>query len=188
MTDYSKYIGKDEQIIWRGESNPEGPPADPKKTKLLREFGVLDLGFGGMFVFGGIYNNYSGSSLAGALFMAGLFMIIGVCLLYKTFSYKQEDYCLTNKHFIITNEKGSVKSHTLFIRKGATVTGVNGEYGSILIRATLHGRNPPLRVRGIRNCEEVCKLINDAINNSKIDLDKKRAELLSADPSLLGKI
>ena len=177
--DFGKCLFKGEQILWTGESSPNAPSADKYRKRYDRMLCLLAFVIGGLLLFAAISHGYTGTDLAGALFLAAIFIAIGIWLWKSTVKYTQEYYCLTDKRLMIKHDKGNLDYHELYDVQTAEVTARKGEYGSIVVfsvhvdikkyKRQNYGRNQarPSKndiwcIRGVTECDMVCNAIINA--------------------------
>lgn len=67
-------------------------------------------------------------------------------------------------------------SLNLYLAKEAVVTGVKGEYGSLIVR-TLNYRDKKWGIRGVRNYEAVCEMINETAIIERREFDEAVSRL-----------
>ncbi|MBR4554145.1 MAG: hypothetical protein IKO27_00980 [Ruminococcus sp.] len=181
---FEKHLFRGEEILWTGESSPEGPPPDRRANSAIKRYSLATFLLGTVTVAMTFINKYSGTSLIGGLVFAVLAFFIAVVLWINAEKYRQEIYCLTNMRFLVIDERSRLKGYELVYAQEAEVSGENGEYGSVLVftdRYTKKDHHRKLRssytaanadhmwkVRGIRDCNGFCELVNKAI----ADVDK----------------
>ena len=131
--DFTKTLFKGEQILWQGESSRNAPSADKYRIRYNKAWGIVCFFFGGFIIAAGIAYKYKGTDLAGALFIAAIFAVIGTALCKSTTKYVQENYCLTDKRLLIKRDKEYLQQFELYDVQRAEVTRRKGEYGSIIL-------------------------------------------------------
>ena len=204
--DFTKTLYKGEQILWQGESSPNAPDADKYKARSNRAWGVLWLGFGGVVIAAAIVQNYKGTNLAGALFIAAIFAVAAAALFKSsTPKYVQESYCLTDMRLLIKRDNEYLQQFELYNVQRAEVTRKNGEYGSIILftasvsikqyKRQGYDRNHsrPTKdeigcIRGVREYDQLCNAINNAAASLYADREKQIQLALKreyADPSFM---
>ena len=94
--DFSKSLFKGEQILWTGESSPQTPPADKYRTRAARLWSIISFAIGAFIFAAAFVHRYTGTDLAGTLFLAAVFAVIGAALWRSSIRYTREYYCLTD--------------------------------------------------------------------------------------------
>ena len=150
--------------------------------------------FGAFVIAAGISYKYKGTDLAGTIFIAAIFAVIGFFLRKSTTSYELEYYCLTDKRLLVKHDKGYLDLHELYDVQAAEVTARNGEYGSIIVfdvhinikqykRQSYdrnHSRPTKDQIWCIRGVREYDKLFNAIINASaSLSADRENQKRLA---------
>ena len=173
--DFTLYLMAGEQIMWQGESHKEGPAADPKNSRGTRFFGIMWTFLTSMMFIPMIFftPDLLGTAKIVSVFMAVIFIGIGIAFICYSFHYKHEYYCITDRRFLVMDDKNRLSIHELFHIRTAELTGITGNYGSILMitdivhRHRSNGHTHTTRerwgMRGVENPSECYRILTSVL-------------------------